>query len=729
MKLPHRVNRTRSKTPGWNVRPGRRATRLSIPGRLDQLERRELPATFLVSNLDAMGAGSLRQAILASNETPGPNTIDFGVSGTISIGHGSLPAITNPVTIDGTSAPSFQGSPVVTVDFEGTEGLQFAPGSDWSTLESLALVDAGDAGVTLSASSVTVRGNYIGLLADGRTVAGNGGDGLRINASSRGDLIGQVTPSSSFALSNVISGNGGNGIGIYGGKDNSVAMNYIGTDASGTVALGNGQNGILITKGASGNLIGGTASGGNDPTGGVFVRPPQGNLISGNRANGVLIDGRATRNTLSGNFVGTAASGNSTLGNRLDGVAIVGANGNQLIGCTLTDQPFVYYNVISGNGGNGLRITDSNDTVVHANFLGVGANNGTIVANGGDGLLVSGSSKQTQVGGVIPLGNVIAGNNLNGIEVKDKASGFTSFNTFAGLYAFLGAAPNKLDGILITSTGGNNLIRTCIVSGNDGDGIELGGNATGVQVEDTAVGTTTNIETKLPNGGSGIVISGTAHGNTIGGFQASVEQQDTVSSNLGYGIEVIGRAHDNSIFHTNVGTGGLGVNPLPNALGGIYLGPGTSKTTLGGPSIVDRDFIENNQGAGLTIDGSNGNKILGSMIADNVAGGVVVTDGRDNQIGVPGAGNEIMSNGQDGLSITGDATGTKVQSNTIAQNASNGVALVNAHEAKIGGATGLGNQIVSNAGYGIFTQGQNAGTKVVGNLVVGNGQGNTNSGG
>ena len=54
-------------------------------------------------------------------------------------------------------------------------------------------------------------------------------------------------------------------------------------------------------------------------------------------------------------------------------MAIVKANGNQLIGCTFQQIPFVFYNVISGNGGNGLRITNSNDTTVQANFLGVGA--------------------------------------------------------------------------------------------------------------------------------------------------------------------------------------------------------------------------------------------------------------------------------------------------------------------------------------------------------------------
>ena len=90
---------------------------------------------------------------------------------------------------------------------------------------------------------------------------------------------------------------------------------------------------------------------------------------------------------------------------------------------------------------------------------------------------------------MIPLGNVISGNNKNGIEVTGTASGFVSFNTFAGIFRLRGHRPEQGDGILITSSGGNNLIRTCIVSGNLGNGIELGGNATGVQVTDTAVGT------------------------------------------------------------------------------------------------------------------------------------------------------------------------------------------------------------------------------------------------
>ena len=290
-------------------------------------------------------------------------------------------------------------------------------------------------------------------------------------------------------MSNVISGNGGNGISLHGSLGNTIVSNRIGTSVDGTTAMGNGGNGIWVTDRSNGNTIGGDVIGvnaegePNDPTndkgdGGpngtqVIVAPPLGNLVSGNGQNGILIDKNSESNLLEGNFVGTDVTGNAALGNAVDGIAINGANQNSLIGCLFEDNPFVYYNVVSGNGANGLHITDSDNTTVQANFFGVGANNAVVVGNALNGILVDGSSANTTVGGVIPLGNVSAGNGQNGIEVADTASGFTTFNTFGGLFAFYGAAPNGNDGLLITSTGGNQTVRTNVFSGNLNNGIEI----------------------------------------------------------------------------------------------------------------------------------------------------------------------------------------------------------------------------------------------------------------
>ena len=260
-------------------------------------------------------------------------------------------------------------------------------------------------------------------------------------------------------------------------------------------------------------------------------------------------------------------------------------------GTTFRQNPFVFYNLLSGNGGNGLRITSSNDTTVWANFMGLGGNNATTVPNGGDGLLVSGSSQRTLVGGPIPLGNGISGNNRHGIELRDAAGSFTSFNSFVGMYAFGGAAPNRLNGIDITATGGNNLIRTCLVAGNLGNGIHLGGRATGVQIEDTAAGTDSSIAAAIPNYGSGILIDGNAHGNVIGGVQPSIETRVHLSGNLRYGLEIQGRARNNRIVNSTIGGGFMPNDAIPNALGGIYLGAGTSGTTVGGTQAIQGNAI------------------------------------------------------------------------------------------------------------------------------------------
>ena len=565
-------------------------------------------------------------------------------------------------------------------------------------------------------------------LPSANSVYGNAVVGIVLGESSSASYQAEVNVGSQ--LSNVISGNRGNGIGIYGANANRVAMNNIGTSFAGTAAVPNRANGILVTNRASGNMIGGQATGGNSPVSyngstPVFVRPPQGNLVSGNRGNGVLVSGGASGNTLSGNFVGTTPSGTVTLGNGQDGVAIVGASGNSLIGTTFPQNPFVFYNVLSGNRGNGLRITNSNDTTVWANFMGLGANNATTVANGGNGLLVSGTSQRTLVGGPIPMGNGVSGNNRHGIEIRDSVGSFTSFNNFAGLYAFGGAAPNRLNGIEITATGGNNVFRTCLVGGNFGNGIHIGGRATGVQIEDTSVGTNSSISAAIPNYGSGILIDGNAHGNVIGGFQPSVETKVHLSGNLRYGIEVTGKARNNRIFNAVIGAAFEAPNPIPNGLGWIFVGPGTTGTIIGGTQPFMANRVLTNNGAGITISGSSGNRVLGNEIRGNLLDGITLVNAVGNTIGALGAGNTILSNGLNGITVAGNSRGTSIVANSIVDSGSSGLLLNAATNLLVGGtATGAGNTIVTSAGYGLLAVGPCNRTRVIRNLIAGNTLGN-----
>ena len=134
------VNRFQGRSIKKLARTRRRAHRRSGMRALEVLESRDLLATFSVTNLKNAGTGSFRQAIIEANKQPGADTIDFDVAGTIRISRTSLPAITSSVTIDGTTAPGWNGSPVVTINFQGSKGLNFAKGADGSTLSSLSLV-------------------------------------------------------------------------------------------------------------------------------------------------------------------------------------------------------------------------------------------------------------------------------------------------------------------------------------------------------------------------------------------------------------------------------------------------------------------------------------------------------------------------------------------------------------------------------------------------------------
>jgi hypothetical protein len=589
-----------------------------------------------VSNLDDSGAGSLRWAIQNADAGPPGVTavIDFTAYGTITLAR-PLPAITSAVIINATSAAPYSrgGPPVVEINCNGQAGLQFAAGSAGSQLWGVAVDNASGNGVTLDAGSITLNSNYIGLnLAGG--AFGNHGDGVYASPTSSGNLIGLNSSGASGVAANVISANAGNGITLSGSSGNTVVANRIGTNAAGTSRLANGGNGILMTEAAQGNEIGGTefvdtATGQvNNPTGDkgtvppVFVVPPLGNLISGNSGDGVLIDAGSQGNVLNGNFIGTTANGDAALGNAGNGVWINRSANNSLVGCKFVNNPFVYYNVLSGNRQNGLRITNSNNTTVQGNIL------------------VDGSSANTQVGGVIPLGNVSAGNGRNGIEVAGTASGFTTFNTFGGLLAFKGAAPNGNDGLLITSTGGDNLVRTNVLSGNARNGIELAGNASGVTVDPDIIGLTTSGSAVLPNGGNGVLIDGNAHGNIVGGSRRSVIPQNTFSGNAGYGLAIVGTAHDNRVFASFIGTRLLGVKAFGNQRGGVLIGGTAYRNSVGDARPAPVNLISGNTGNGVTLlAGTRLNQVIDNYIGlDRFGrnlpntGRAVVNSGRLNRI-------------------------------------------------------------------------------------------------
>jgi hypothetical protein len=354
------------------------------------------------------GTCTLRDAITFANANPGLDTISFAIGSGLAtiLPSTALPNVTDPVVIDGTTQPGFAGMPLIELDGRSLsgaiDGLSIPAGC---TVRGLAVNDFPGNGISVQGTGSLIAGNFIGTDVFGASARPNSGQGISVAGPS--NTIGGLAPTDR----NVISGNLGDGIrfNLPGGENNLVQGNYIGTDRTGLVAIGN-LNGILVNE-ASGNIIGGsTASPGTPP----------GNLISGNHSAGiqtlVFSGGDRAQTVIIGNLIGTNAAGTSALGNQGDGVLVSGGRSNVIGGPSSGDR-----NVISGNS-NGIHITNfglaaSSDTVVEGNSIGTDILGTSSVGNISSGVLLD-TTFHNVIGGTQPgQGNLISGNGGSGVTL------------------------------------------------------------------------------------------------------------------------------------------------------------------------------------------------------------------------------------------------------------------------------------------------------------------------
>ncbi len=373
-------------------------------------------STFVVTNVNDSGSGSLRQAILDANANPGADTINFNITGpSLKIQPLlGLPDIIDPVVIDGSTQPGFSGAPIVELNgsLSAVRGLFVnAPGS---IIRSMVINGFSTGGIIIGTSGggSHVEGCYIGTDVTGKIAIPNTGAGVSIFSSN--NVIGGATVSAR----NVISGNFEAGVQVrlfccMGANSaisgNVIQGNYIGVTAQGDKALANGRQGIDVSTSAgdvsvSNTLIGGAA-------------PGAGNVISGNNFDGILIGSfTTTATTVQGNRIGTSADGMSKIPNGGDGIHIDLGN-NNLIGGSAPGAG----NLISGNGkvssglgrGNGISIGSLNN-IIQGNLIGTDATGTGPLGNLDDGIF---GGRNTTVGGTgVGEGNVIAFNGLRGIS-------------------------------------------------------------------------------------------------------------------------------------------------------------------------------------------------------------------------------------------------------------------------------------------------------------------------
>ena len=302
------------------------------------------PPSFVVTNTDDSGEGSLRQAILDANANEGAETITFAIPGsgrhTITVAT-ALPAIAENTTIDGTSQSGFIGTPLI----ELTGGSSFAglalTGHD-AVVRSLAIYGFQNA-VEITGTGNRLVGSYIGLDGTG-TARGNANIGVIVGVG-EDNVIGGAAPGDR----NVVSNSGGNGIIVSTATDTTIRNNLIGVNADGNAPMPNALNGILMNPGSSGTSI-------------------VDNVVSGNTADGVFVHSQAT---LLGNRIGIAATSEKAIANQGDGVQL---NGD---GSDVGADGAASANTIANNGGDGVFVSGGPTNELIAN---------SIYSNGGLGI-------------------------------------------------------------------------------------------------------------------------------------------------------------------------------------------------------------------------------------------------------------------------------------------------------------------------------------------------------
>jgi parallel beta-helix repeat protein len=665
-----------------------------------------LDNSFVVTNTNDSGAGSLRQAITDANAGSGPNQVIFNIPTTDAGFAGgvftikplsALPVIRNNTTIDGNTQTIFTGDtnpngPEVVINGSlagSASGLVISGDND--TISNLVVngFPNGDGigigyGFDSTPSNNRVLNNYVGTDANGTGAVANG---IGVELHGFGSPSSQA--SNNVIQNNLISGNTGAGITLCDAGNNTIANNLIGTDRTGASNLGNTGHGIaLVCAGDSNNTI-------------------QSNVIAFNGGDGFYDepDYRFGNLHLSNRLTQNSIFSNTGLGINLlpppfgtvDGVTPndpcdTDAGGNQL-------QNFPVLTTALSDGAS-LNLKGSLDSAASATFTIEFFSNSTCEASGnGEGRVYLGSTSVTTNGSCLAAINVtlpvaVAAGQFITATATDSAGNTSEFS----------ACRVVASGICVTNTNdsGAGSLRQAITDANASASLNL--------IAFCIPGPapyTINLMSALPTITDPVIIDGT----TQAGFAGTPI------------IELNGSAAGSG--------GGLNITAGNSTIKGLVLNRFT------GPAIK----LQSN---GNTVQGNFiGTDVTGMVATGNSGDGIEINNATGNLVGglTAGAGNLISGNFR-GVEITSGASANLVQGNFIGPNALGTGALGNivrgvhiqggAHDNTIGGTSAAARNLISgNSAAGILieaagstgniVQGNFIGTQVDGVSALGNG--------
>jgi hypothetical protein len=279
-----------------------------------------------------------------------------------------LPDIVGPVTIDGSTQPGnaavcttpIPQRPVYRVVLDGNgmvnPGVRFhsasalpASGASGSVLRGMNVRGFSE-GVALggvdggTVTGVRVECNFIGTDATGGAIAAppNSENGVILVCGANASVIGGPDAEDGNLVS-------GNAVGIWilcdspgeATDGNSILGNYVGTDKSGNLALGNQFDGVAVSgsAGPSGNVIGALAD----------LSVVRGNVIGGNGYGGIYLGGPIADTQVLANRIGISPNG-TPVGNTFEGLFLEAA------GVTIGSLAPGQGNTIAWNGSSGVTV-------------------------------------------------------------------------------------------------------------------------------------------------------------------------------------------------------------------------------------------------------------------------------------------------------------------------------------------------------------------------------------
>jgi CSLREA domain-containing protein len=420
------------------------------------------------------GRCTLRAAIQESNNSPGPDRIEFNLRNddgscpslvTISPGStaDSLLSLDDPrdeaITIDGytqcgarPNSGAVAGNALIKIEIRGrldrfVHGLRLLSANNVVRGLDLYNWDRQIEVVGDRASHNRIEGNIVGTNVAQTFVSKNlsthHSEGIRIQLGATYNIVGcgafdggkQFIPcseSGAAAARNIVSGNGNDGIHLERNVFyNRIVGNYIGVKQDGQAALKNHSDGVDFEQGPQYNWLGG-------------LTEAERNVISGNGSDGIEIShGTWTQfNHVAGNYFGLDATGSMAVPNGGNGISFEDR----------VDQNYAYNNYVSGNNQSGFRfyvLATRNE--VHNNVVGLAADNQTALPNRHNGVYVMGGSQYNRI-----RENVIAANNDYGIYLSSTSDsdhnrvGRTYFNTISRNRIF----HNRREGIAMSNRKG-----------------------------------------------------------------------------------------------------------------------------------------------------------------------------------------------------------------------------------------------------------------------------------